>query len=187
MRLKNITALFLTLQILFGPFTQPARSVYAKGMNEDVRTDAAPADEDGAQDAQARKGLSFRLSEGAEESGASAARPAPPRAEKLSDADTARVLQRLPPLKADESDAQEFALREKSLPPPRAGATILNVFPSADERRAPDAEARAELRVLRYSPQGDVPLAPQLSVTFSQPMVAVTSQEDAARTQPVRL
>ena len=185
MRLKNITALFLTLQILFGPFTQPARSVYAKGMNEETRTDAA--DEDGAQAAQARKGLSFRLSEGAEESGANAPRPAPARAEKLSEADTARVLQRLPPLKVDESDVREFALREKSLPPPRVGATVLNAFPSEEERRLPDANAGGELKVLRYSPQGDVPLAPQLSVTFSQPMVAVTSQEDAARTQPVRL
>jgi uncharacterized protein YfaS (alpha-2-macroglobulin family) len=187
MRLKNIIALFLTLQLLFGSFTQPARRVYAKGMNEDVRTDAASDEEDDSRDAQARKGLSFHLSEGAEESGASATRPAPARAEKLSDADTARVLQRLPPLKVDESDAREFALREKSLPPPRVGATVLNAFPSDEERRAPDADAGGELRVLRYSPRGDVPLAPQLSVTFSQPMVAVTSQEDAARTQPVRL
>ena len=32
-----------------------------------------------------------------------------------------------------------------------------------------------------------VPLAPELSVTFSQPMVAVTSQSDAAATTPVKL
>jgi hypothetical protein len=88
-RLKNITALFLTLQILFGPFTQPARRVYANGMSEDARTiDAASADEEGAQDARARKGLSFRLSEGAEEPEASAPRSTPARAEKLSEADT---------------------------------------------------------------------------------------------------
>src|SRR4051812_35652408 len=36
-------------------------------------------------------------------------------------------------------------------------------------------------------PEGKVPLAPELSVTFSQPMVAVTSQEDAAATTPVKL
>ncbi len=36
-------------------------------------------------------------------------------------------------------------------------------------------------------PEGKVPLAPELSVTFSQPMVAVTSQDDAAAVQPVRL
>ena len=32
-----------------------------------------------------------------------------------------------------------------------------------------------------------VPLAPELSITFSQPMVAITSQDDAARVQPVKL
>jgi alpha-2-macroglobulin len=41
--------------------------------------------------------------------------------------------------------------------------------------------------VLRYMPEGQVPLAPELSVTFSQPMVAVTSQGDAAAVQPVKL
>src|SRR5262249_26488463 len=41
--------------------------------------------------------------------------------------------------------------------------------------------------VLRFSPEGDVPIAPNLSVTFSQPMVAVTSQEEAAENVPVRL
>jgi uncharacterized protein YfaS (alpha-2-macroglobulin family) len=183
MRLKNITALLLTLQLLFSPFTQPAQRVYAKGMNED----ATQEDDDGARGTQERKGLSFRLSEGAEESGTAAPRPSPARAEKLSDSETARVLARMPPLKIDASDAQDFALRERSLPPPRAGATVLNAFPADESRRAPDADAGGELRVLRYTPQGEVPLAPQLSVTFSQPMVAVTSQDDASRTQPVRM
>jgi hypothetical protein len=36
-------------------------------------------------------------------------------------------------------------------------------------------------------PEGQVPYAPELSVTFSQPMIAVTSQDDAAATVPVRL
>src|SRR5205807_5584169 len=44
-----------------------------------------------------------------------------------------------------------------------------------------------DLEVLRWSPEGDVPVAPQLSITFSQPMVAVTSQTDAAATVPVTL
>ena len=41
--------------------------------------------------------------------------------------------------------------------------------------------------MLRWMPEGAVPLAPELSVTFSQPMVAVTSQGDAAATTPVKL
>ena len=42
--------------------------------------------------------------------------------------------------------------------------------------------------MLRHSAEGEVPLAPPLSVTFSQPMVAVTSHADlAAVARPVRL
>src|SRR5205085_3112338 len=51
----------------------------------------------------------------------------------------------------------------------------------------PDQTTVGPLEVVRYSPEGDVPLAPNLSVTFSQPMVAVTSQEDAAENVPVKL
>jgi len=41
--------------------------------------------------------------------------------------------------------------------------------------------------VIRYSPEGDVTLAPNLSITFSQPMVAVSSQQEAAENIPVKL
>jgi hypothetical protein len=43
------------------------------------------------------------------------------------------------------------------------------------------------LEVVRFSPEGEVNFAPDLSVTFSQPMVAVTSQEQAAQVVPVEL
>ena len=42
--------------------------------------------------------------------------------------------------------------------------------------------------MLRYAPEGDVPLAPNLSVTFNQPMVALTGLSDlAAQDVPVKL
>ncbi len=41
--------------------------------------------------------------------------------------------------------------------------------------------------MIRFSPEGEIPLAPDLSVTFSQPMVAVTSQDEAAKYAPVEL
>jgi uncharacterized protein YfaS (alpha-2-macroglobulin family) len=42
--------------------------------------------------------------------------------------------------------------------------------------------------VVRHAPDGDVPLAPNLSVTFSQPMVALTSHDDLQRgARPVSL
>jgi hypothetical protein len=43
------------------------------------------------------------------------------------------------------------------------------------------------LEVVRYSPEGRVPIAPELSITFSQPMVQLTSQEEAATNVPVKL
>lgn len=185
MRLKNVPALILIFQFALGSFTPFSTKTYATNMN-----DTADSAGDAAPDEKTPKGLRFRLSEGAEQPEKSAAQPAVAPASKLSDAETARVLQRLPPLKEEAGDEQEFALREKSLPAPRAGATVLNAFPAPEERRAPPengAAAGGELRVLRYSPQGDVPLAPQVSVTFSQPMVAVTSQGEAARVVPAEL
>ncbi|HEU4614578.1 MAG TPA: Ig-like domain-containing protein, partial [Kofleriaceae bacterium] len=94
------------------------------------------------------------------------------------------------PLQAEAGDKQSFAFRPKSQPPPRTGQVIKGTFPPpASSLLPPPAHAGAEkeLRVLRWMPEGDVPLAPELSVTFSQPMIAVTSQDDAAATTPVKL
>ncbi|MBL0214834.1 MAG: Ig-like domain-containing protein [Myxococcales bacterium] len=66
---------------------------------------------------------------------------------------------------------------------------ITAAFPPPPTDRPPPAVATAGkgLSVVRWMPEGEVPLAPELSVTFSQPMIAVTSQEDAAKVQPVKL
>src|SRR5205807_5587690 len=60
-------------------------------------------------------------------------------------------------------------------------------FPAPSEMARPEQTASGPLEVVRYSPAGEVPIAPNLSVTFSQAMVAVTSQEDAAGNVPVKL
>ena len=98
------------------------------------------------------------------------------------------MLDRLPPLAA-EPRVEPFALREPSLPPPRTGRTERAPFPPPPSDAArPDAAAAGPLTVLRRMPEGDVPLAPHLSVTFSQPMVALDSHAAlAARDVPVRL
>ena len=132
-------------------------------------------------------GLQFRLSEG---------RPDQPKAPPvtkvapatlLSNAETEAVLKRLPSIKSEMRDELEFAWRERSLAPPRTGVTIMQPFPAANEITAPDSTAAATLEVIRYSPEGDVPIAPNLSVTFSQPMIAITSQEEVAKYVPVKL
>jgi alpha-2-macroglobulin len=133
------------------------------------------------------RGLTFRLSEGAEETTPSEPLPTAD-ARVLSDAETRKVLDRLPPLAGVESDRQDFALREKSLPPPRTGATVAAPFPPPESAERPDVSPAGPLQVLRHAPDGPIPLAPHLSVTFSQPMVAVTSHDALAQEAvPVRL
>lgn len=132
------------------------------------------------------EGLKFRLSEASEQP---EARPVSKLATAtvLSDAETQAILNRLPAIKTDPADETEFALRDKSLPPPRTGAIVMQPFPSASEMTRPSETTAGPLEVVRYSPEGDVPMAPNLSLTFSQPMVAVTSQEEAAEYVPVKL
>jgi hypothetical protein len=127
----------------------------------------------------AAAGLTFRLSEGSEGPPPSARPPAA--SEALTDDQVRAVLDRLPPMTADPSDQKDFALREGSLPPPRAGKTIEQPFPPPPGPPPADVSAAGPLRVLRHAPDGEVALAPNLSVTFSQPMVAVTSHEELAR------
>src|SRR5215207_9572384 len=184
MRLKNILAFILLLQLLLNPFTPLAARAGADAMSETSVDAYEPAQDAGAAE---RKGLRFRLSEGAEAPERAAPRPPAAKAEKLSEAESARVLARLPGLKAEGGDAQEFALRERSLPAPRAGATVLKPFPAPEPSAAPDAAASGDAKVLRHSPEGEVPLAPQVSLTFSRPVVAVTSQDEAARNVPAQM
>ena len=130
-------------------------------------------------------GLQFRLSQAGEEP---EVRPAAnlATASELSQSEIESVVRRLPPMTIDPSDVQEFALRESSLRPPRTGNTIETSFP-APAVAASEPTTSGPLEVVRYSPEGGVPLAPELSVTFSQPMVALTSQDEAATNVPVKL
>ena len=133
------------------------------------------------------QGLQIKLSEGAPvvESSATSVRA---EATRLADNETESVLRRLPPIKSEAGDEQDFALREKSLPPPRTGKTIEGQFPPAVPRDVTTPTATGPLEVLRFAPEGEVPIAAQLSVTFSQPMVVVTSHADTvAEGVPVRL
>ena len=131
-------------------------------------------------------GLEFRLSEG--QPGAENREQTPPaKGENLSEAETAGLLKRLPPIKSEKDDQQDFAKRIGSLPAPKTGKIVPVKFPAPENRNAPDANNSNVLEVLRFAPEGSVEIAPELSITFSQPMVAVTTQEQAAQVVPVRL
>lgn len=107
--------------------------------------------------------------------------------EPLSAERTATLLERVPPLRPEDADRQAFAFPAATLPPPRTGETVQAKFPPAEDGGPPPTPAPGPVTVVRYQPEGDVPLAPHLSVTFDQPMIAVTGQDDAARQVPVTL
>ncbi|HEV2914136.1 MAG TPA: alpha-2-macroglobulin family protein [Pyrinomonadaceae bacterium] len=187
--LKPIVSLVLAYTFLIAPLSQAHARAFP--VLADGRAAASTGESaEPMSDADAEpKGLRFRLSEGKEQPAAPADVRVVP-ASHLSESETQNVLKRLPPVKAEPTDEQDFALRDRSLPPPRTGKTINVSFPSPKETPGRDANAANAglLEVLRYSPDGEVPLAPQLSVTFSQPMVAVTSQAElAAADVPVQL
>jgi uncharacterized protein YfaS (alpha-2-macroglobulin family) len=133
-------------------------------------------------------GLLFALREGREKDEA-AERPKVGTGEPLSDDAANALLARVKTISAEKEDEQPFALREGSLPAPKTGKTIKDSFPpkQTDAPLAPD-EKNKKLEVLRSQPTGEVPIARDLSVTFSLPMVPVTSHDDLAkRERPVTI
>jgi len=92
----------------------------------------------------------------------------------LDDDAIAAVLDRLPEWVAEESLAELFAWPTQTLPAPIAGNTLHDQFPPADTAPPPDVPT-GPLHVLRHQPDGDVALAPFISITFDQPMVPVTT------------
>ena len=144
------------------------------------------------QDENIPDGLAIRLSEasGPLPLGAIASVKAAAATTRLGDAAAERLLSRMKVIKSGANDRKNFAFRERSQPVPRTGKTIKTKFPP-DAKSAPPGVTTApatELEVLRFAPEGDVPLVPHLSITFSQPMIAVTSHADTvAAGVPVKL
>ncbi|WP_108665957.1 alpha-2-macroglobulin family protein [Euzebya rosea] len=93
------------------------------------------------------------------------------------------IIDRLEPFGEEEGDRQAFNRPAETLPPPVAGQTVPTTFPPAggDDAAAPDVPA-GPLEVVRVQPEGEVDIAPSLSITFNQPMVplATLEQLDAA-------
>ena len=82
------------------------------------------------------------------------------------------ILARLPEWTGGEGDQQSFNWPTESVPPPRTGETVDVPFPQQGPTDTPDVPT-GPLHVLRHQPDGDVPVAPYLSLTFDQPMVPV--------------
>ncbi|MFL6467291.1 MAG: Ig-like domain-containing protein, partial [Pyrinomonadaceae bacterium] len=175
--MREIVSGIITLSIVWSMFLPFAGAAQAQiiGKAMDNKLEKAPP------------GLTFRLSEGVE--GAEKREKQPLAiADAISEDEAGRLLGRLPAIKSDPDDKTEFAKRIGTLPAPKTGNRIPVKFPSDEQRALPSVDgAKTALEVVRFSPEGQVPLAPDLGVTFSQPMVAVTSQEEAAKYAPVEL
>ncbi len=94
--------------------------------------------------------------------------------EPLSDEQIAQILARLPELTSEPTDEEEFNLPDEVLPPPRPGTTVSQTFPPPPTAAEPPVVVDGPLEVLRYTPEGEIGLAPFLNVTFNQPMVPLT-------------
>ena len=131
--------------------------------------------------------LRIRLSKGqAEPTAAEAIRLAT--GEPLSDEEIEEILARLPELDVDRGDSLDFRLPEDVLPPPRPGQTIEEPFPPPPPPVGPAAVESGPLEVLRFGPEGEIPLAPFVSVTFNQPMVPLATLDAlAAEEVPLEL
>ena len=118
--------------------------------------------------------LTVRLSEGDAIGGLSS--PAVSRVDgrPLDAAEIRSVTDRLPPWDDDESDAADFNRPPETLPPPRTGETIDRPFPAGPDIDAPAVDP-GPLAVLRVQPEGDVGIAPFVSITFNQPMVPLAT------------
>ncbi|HRH45106.1 MAG TPA: MG2 domain-containing protein, partial [Pyrinomonadaceae bacterium] len=172
----SLLVIFSIWTTLFAPFSlaqnSNSNSIFAVAKNR--------ADEPEKE----KKGLQFRVREGKPEATPRTS-PTPVSTAKLTSMETDSILKRLAPLPTEEKS--EFKLRSDSLPPPKTGTTINTKFPADETKPAPNVSNSKTLEVIRYSPNGIVGVTPEISITFSQPMIAVTSQTEAGENVPVKL
>ncbi len=134
------------------------------------------------------KGLQFRIRESSAKPAKESAKP-PIKIESLSEREANAIFRRLPPMPSETSEDNDFKMRSDSLKPPKTGKIIPLKFSADENQKPPDVSqtTNEKLQVERFSPSGNVPIVSDLSVTFSQPMVAVSSQTNASETVPVVL
>ncbi len=93
------------------------------------------------------------------------------------------VIGRLPAFEDPTEDREAFNRPAETLPPPVVGETVPSTFPPAGGDVEPPADVPAgPLEVVRFQPEGEVDIAPAVTITFSQPMVPIATLEqlDAA-------
>jgi alpha-2-macroglobulin len=173
--MKRLVLAFVTLSIAVGC---PGKNLPPQTAASAVNTQSK-AEPEGPPDLRLSKsGLGFRLSnaEAERELRKGLAQTTP-----LTEAETKALLARLPALEQSESMRKEFAFREKSTPAPRPGKTTTDSFPPPPSSLNAPAVPNTALTVLRKMPTGTLEQAPLVSVTFSEPMVPVTSHDELGK------
>ncbi len=146
------------------------------------------------------KGLQFKVSE--LKTTTTKSEPAKPaKTSNLSESETNDILNRLPKMPLETVDNASFKIRSDSLKPPKAGNIIPLKFPADESQTTPnirkntslqsnqlnDSLESQPLKITRFSPEGNIDLVPELSITFSQPMIAIATQATASENVPVKL
>lgn len=108
--------------------------------------------------------------------------------EPISPEEIELILSRLPALTPAPDEQTAFNLPQEVLPPPRPGETIKESFPPFETEPDPEAVEVGPLKVLRFAPEGEIPVAPFVSITFNQSMVPLgTLGNLAAMDVPVQM
>jgi len=101
--------------------------------------------------------------------------------EPLTDEEIQRILNRLPNIGSEPDDQVDFKIPDKPIPAPLTGELIAEQFPPQPNLPVPEPEVFGPLEVLRYAPEGEIPIAPFINITFNQPMVPIASVEDLGK------
>ncbi|MEZ4859672.1 MAG: alpha-2-macroglobulin family protein [Caldilineaceae bacterium] len=184
---KRYLSRIITLLIVFGLLlpTLGATPMPVTASSPHANPSAQQLIDDNPDSGQA--GLQITLSEGAEQPAGVEPLPVAP-SEPLTETAVQAILDRLPDLATSPEDQQAFRLPKEVLPPPRPGATITETFPPATGAVSQTEVVSGPLEVLRFAPEGEIPIAPFLSVTFNQPMVPLTTlAELSAADVPVKI
>jgi alpha-2-macroglobulin len=126
--------------------------------------------------------LSLHLSEGQAQPQAAAPLPLAT-GQPLPQADLQRLLDRLPVPTPAPTDISVFNLAPGPIPPSRPGQTLQQPFPPPVPDTQPEAVESGPLQVLRFAPEGEIPIAPFINITFNQSMVALDTLGDLSSGQ----
>ncbi|HXF43046.1 MAG TPA: MG2 domain-containing protein, partial [Pyrinomonadaceae bacterium] len=109
-----------------------------------------------------------------------------PQIEMLDPVRTEQLVSLLPDIGSEGELQSDFKLSNATIPPPKTGERLPIINPG-EMISPPDVNTNTKLEIVRFAPSGEVGKAAELTVTFSDPMVSITSQDQALENIPVEL